>query len=160
MKKYILCALLAFAMLLSSCNTTPPTGGVQDPPASGGQQNPDDTPPDNEGDDQPDDPVVDPVIPVAPSISSVDRNLRFREQARGCSYTSSPAASDKYPDDGALLTDGVITEKFDKKTWAGYSKVENLSIVVDLGSVKNDLADFAAYCLIYEPYGVGTPEYV
>ena len=160
MKKYILCALLAFAMLLSSCNTTPPTGGVQDPPASGGQQNPDDTPPDNGGDDQPDDPVVDPVIPAAPSISSVDRDLRFREQARGCSYTSSPAASDKYPDDGTLLTDGMITEKFDKKTWAGYSKVENLSIVVDLGSVKNDLADFAAYCLIYEPYGVGTPEYV
>ncbi|MBR2350567.1 MAG: hypothetical protein IKA67_00890, partial [Clostridia bacterium] len=151
MKKYILCALLAFAMLLSSCNTTPPTDGVQDPPASGGQQNPDDTPPDNGGDDQPDDPVVDPVIPVAPSISSVDRDLRFREQARRCSYTSSPAASDKYPDDGTLLTDGVITEKFDKKTWAGYSKVENLSIVVDLGSVKNDLADFAAYCLIYEP---------
>ena len=161
MKKRILCFILAFVILLSSCNTTSPSDGVENPPITNGdQQKPDDTPPIGGGDEKPDDPVVDPVIPDAPSISSVDRDLRFREQARGCTYTSSLAVSDKYPDDGTLLTDGEISEKFDKNSWAGYSKPQSLSIVVDLGSVKNNLADFAAYCLIYESYGIGTPEYV
>ena len=149
MKTRILCFVLALVMLLSSCNLIPNSSDQNPPSNTDVPQNPNDSP----NDEKPDDPAV-------PSISSIDRTLRFREQARGCKYTSSIAPSDKYPDDGTLLVDGSIAEKFDKKTWAGYSRAENLSIVVDLGSVKKDLADFAAYCLIYEPYGIGTPEFI
>ena len=138
MKKHLLCLILIFAMLLSSCTLIAPDSGKNT-----------------------DLPSTDPVLPNVPEvspISSVDRGLRFREQAYGCEYTSSVTASDNYPDDGSLLTDGSVPEEFDRKSWAGYRKMQDLAIVVDLGTVKEDLADFTAHCLNHASYGIGVPE--
>ena len=152
MKKYVLCALLAFALLLSSCSGITPDIGNENPPSTPETPDTPDSPEDN-----PNEPPEDTKIP---SISSVDRSLRFKEIARGCEYTSSLQASENYADDGTLLTDGEVPEDFDRESWAGFSKPNGLSIVVDLGSVKSDLADFTAYSLYYPSYGIGTPEFV
>ncbi|MBR5263244.1 MAG: DUF4855 domain-containing protein, partial [Clostridia bacterium] len=75
----------------------------------------------------------------------------------GCKYTSSFQTSEQYKDDGTLLTDGNISLDFDTETWAGYMRPGNFNIVLDLGSVKNDLADFSVHSLRLISYGIGSP---
>lgn len=113
--------------------------------------------PEDPSDDPSDDPSEEP--PVS-SISSVDRTLRSVELAKGCKYTSSAQTSEQYMDKGTLLTDGNIPTDFNTESWAGYYKVDDLTLILDLGAVKKDLADFAVHGLRLPSYGIGSPDSV
>lgn len=166
MKKYLLCALLTFALLLAACgDAIEQSAGSQD---FSGQEQVTSSAPDEESSQsadssaessgEPNDPADDPFEePEYTSISSVNRTLRAKELAKGCTYTSSVPASANYPDDGTLLTDGNLATDFNKKDWAGYSGVKDLCLVLDLGQVEEELADFAVHALRLTDYGIGTP---
>lgn len=94
------------------------------------------------------------------SISSVNRMDVASNLAIGKSYTTSYAADPKYPDDGTLLTDGKVSNSFNADKWAGYIRSSYMSIVLDLGKVEDNLADFYVSTLRKTEYGIGSPAYV
>lgn len=177
MKKCILCTLLVLAFLLSACgeameqsvadtgSSAAESGAVSMPGEESYEEDssepnvsaPETSVPDT-SEEPSDDPFDDPnEEPDFTSISSVNRTLRSKELAKGCSYTSSVPASDQYKDDGTLLTDGILATDFNTEQWAGYMRPQDLQLVLDLGKTEADLADFTVHALRLTDYGIGTP---
>ena len=182
MKKYLLSTLLALALLLAACGNvaepsipadassaeesgipSTPDEGTSEPanseePSEDPSEEPSEDPSDEPSEEPSDDPFDDPYEePEFTSISSVNRALRSQELAKGCSYTSSVPASDQYKDNGSLLTDGILATDFSTEQWAGYMRPQGLQLVLDLGELKADLADFTVHALRLTDYGIGTP---
>lgn len=85
---------------------------------------------------------------AVPSSAMIVQQPGYKNIAVGCSYTSTPAYTDRvYPNDyqlvdGTELTDGVYGSTSYGTEWVAYDHRMNAQpeIVVDLGEVKSDLA--------------------
>jgi len=97
--------------------------------------------------------------PSAP-ISSVNRNDVAVNLAKGNSYTIDKKAHSQYPDTGNKLTDGVHHSTFDNSHWIGINPPATTVIVLDLGKVEKNIADFAVGILRQTDYGIGSPEMI
>ncbi len=89
-----------------------------------------------------------------------DRTQGSKNLLEGHAYSTTIAASSQYPDEKNILTDRVISEKFEtNKTWAGYNlKTDEVNtITFDLGSTKGGLLDFSVTVLDYTSYGIYAP---
>lgn len=113
---------------------------------------------DDPGNNSEDDPGGTVEKPSAPSISSVNRSYSALDLAKGKAYKSSLVADSKYADNGKKLTDGNVASGFTMEDWAGYIKPSSMEIVLDLGKIEADLADFSVSTLRFTDYGIGSPE--
>ena len=66
--------------------------------------------------------------------------------SEGKKYTLSREAIRRFPDAGSPLTDGKLTGLYSTGKWVGVEGGEALTVVVDLGSVRNDLYRFSLMC--------------
>lgn len=84
-----------------------------------------------------------------------DRTLDKVNVLKGKKYTYSKAPSVDYPDESNVkLTDGKISEKFDKDNWAGLYMQNTAEITFDLGEVTSGLTDLKVYALNQKSYGI------
>lgn len=84
---------------------------------------------------------------------AIDRSLTCNLVSVNRTYKTSVAAMGDYKDSGTMLTDGVLSRYFEGGTWVGFTGAENVSVTINLGSVRTDLAEFAAS--VYLNPGVG-----
>ena len=84
---------------------------------------------------------------------AIDRSLNCNLISANRTYKTSVAAMSDYKDSGTMLTDGVLSRYFEGGTWVGFNGAETVSVTVNLGSVRTDLAEFAAS--VYTNPGVG-----
>ena len=66
--------------------------------------------------------------------------------SQGKKYTISGEALKRFPNTGSPLTDGKDTHLYSEGKWMGAEGGEAFSVVVDLGSVRNDIYRFALTC--------------
>ena len=66
--------------------------------------------------------------------------------SQGKKYTLSADAHKRFPNAGSPLTDGKVTGLYSSGKWMGAEGGQSFSVVVDLGSVRNDLYRFSLMC--------------
>jgi hypothetical protein len=71
-----------------------------------------------------------------------DTTLQEVLVSKGSIYKASAEATDKYKDNGKILTDGKMIGEYGKGDKAGYEGGEVVSITVDLGAKRDDLSRF------------------
>lgn len=75
-----------------------------------------------------------------------DETLPYALISSGCKYTLSRNTLDSFKDNGTILTDGIITGLLESGEWVGFDNSGDVSIVVDLGSKRDDLSFFRIPC--------------
>ena len=73
------------------------------------------------------------------------------------SYTVSSEAAPGFKDNGNYLTDGKITGMLSGGNWVAYEGNQNVEIVVDLNTSRNDLSDFRLVCYATNTIGNSLP---
>lgn len=88
-----------------------------------------------------------------------DRSLFKKNLLKGLSYKTSVDASSDYPDGSKKLTDGKVSDTFDKENWVGYNSGSGAVNIIsfDLGSVQSGLMDFTVTILDHADYGINPP---
>lgn len=69
-----------------------------------------------------------------------DRSLSLQLISENCKYTSTGEQSSVFSDDGDNLTDGTVTGYYESGNWVGFNGGEAVDIIVDLGTVRSDIA--------------------
>ena len=89
---------------------------------------------------------------------AIDRSLPCNMISVNRSYKVSQSARSDYKDNGYMLTDGVLSRYFEGGTWVGFNTDEkDVSITVDLGSVRTDIAEFSASVFTNPKIGLLAP---
>lgn len=92
--------------------------------------------------------------------SELPADRKYINVINGASYTFNITPSDKYPDSGNKLTDGIESELENDDTWVGILGKKDIEIVFDLGETKNDLCGFAINTMFDSSVGRGIPKSV
>ncbi len=88
---------------------------------------------------------------------AIDRTLACNLISVNRTYKTSVSALSDYKDSGTMLTDGVESRYFEGGTWVGFTGEKDVSVTVDLGSVRSDLAEFAASLFANPKIGILAP---
>ncbi len=96
------------------------------------------------------------------TTSAPDLSLPLNIISKGSSYKlSRPADTERYPDDGSKLTDGsTIGSHYESGHWVGFAGSEALTVTVDLGEVRDDIAKIALSVFSRIQTGIVCPTYV
>lgn len=87
----------------------------------------------------------------------VDRSLTCNLISINRPYKTSVESLADYKDSGTMLTDGMESHYFEGGTWVGFDAAQDVSVVVDLGSVRTDLAEFTSSVFVNVKIGLLAP---
>ncbi len=89
--------------------------------------------------------------------NAIDRSLTCNLISANRSYKTSVGALSDYKDSGTMLTDGVESHYFEGGTWVGFAADKDVSVTIDLRTVRSDLAEFSASVFTNPKVGVLAP---
>lgn len=76
----------------------------------------------------------------------IDERYDLKLVSKGASYTTTSESIVGFKDKAKYLTDGEATGQLSGSKWVGFDGKQNLEIVVDLKSSRDDLSDFRLTC--------------
>ncbi len=86
------------------------------------------------------------TVSFSPAGIAPDFTKARETVSKGCTYTLSAETVKRFPDSGSPLTDGQAAGIYETGKFVGFEGGQPISVVVDLGKVRDDLYRFEMMC--------------